>query len=837
MAWGSRVGMEKISEHQCTLGLVPASGDASDDHDLLLSTAHTTIHNNISAATASASMPNAARVASALLATGGQPSSSSHPHVYRTQPLPSPSPAASAAALCSALEGAAAGGATASHRLSSFAAAGGGGWAEGGGASGAGGGGGGGGRTPESLLAGLARRLDSLAPVMSGGMGGGMMGGTGMPAWDAAARESARSRPTPLTPSLLAGRLGPNMVQRLGAVSKKGAGQGSVDYPICFRGFRVRCGMHSGLEEGRDVYWTKVSGRRAYSGPAMALAKTVSDLIPGGMVILTAATFDRLQPWPNHEALPGAIVWARGRFRVALGGEAGGGPALDVDVDVFQLLSPQLLARQPHLERRPWRGAEQVLPGVLSAPLGRLALVLVQVVGVQVLAAWNVEVTRAALRVFASVAAEALPHWGGYPARLDPEDGTLLAAFREPASGGAGRECGTRRAGREPRARRDTGMALGFAHALVELLRDAEWPEELLEHELGEALALAEPGLGLAGAPGAASGGTPVAFRGLRVRCVADLASVRVDLGCATAAALYETRDPKAFKSLRRMLARAHMGEVLCSGALVAEVLAGPPAALAALHELLAFAPLAAAGAGPSPMPVGASLSLSPLPTGASLSLLPTGASLSLLPTGASLSLLPAGASLSPLPAGAPPSPLPAGAPPSPLLAGASLSPLPSPHPMHQHAGPYGTSPSGGPPPPAARPATLVGFSGRPSSMVVAVNARLTGKDATRAMVYQCTRRRTIRRSQVGGVAGVALAGGAGGVYGSAAAGLYGGGGGSVSSMYGTVDGGGSMAHGAAAGGRGSMYGTAGGGGSMYGMSAGAGPQGAAGGGASLVYA
>ncbi|KXZ53745.1 hypothetical protein GPECTOR_6g662 [Gonium pectorale] len=409
----------------------------------------------------------------------------------------------------------------------------------------------------ENLFVGLARRFDSLLLPMS--IGGSTH--TDMPHWEAAAREGGRGRQIQISGAAsFVGRLGAGVVQRLANTSKKVMGPSAavLDFPIAFRGFRVRCGMHSGLLESRDVFWTKVSGRRAYSGPAMALAKTVSDLVPGGMVILTDATFQQLQPWPNPEVLPGAIIWCRGRFRVRLGEGGGAGAAPSAEVDLFQLLCPQLLARQPHLERRPWRGAQQVLPGVLSAPLGQLALVLVQVVGVQVLASWDSDVTAAALQVFGSVAVDVLAAWGGFPASVDTTSGTMLAAFREPA------------------------LALGYMHALIDVLRDADWPAELLQHELGEPLAVPLPqqGCGTGGTVtptgGAAecqpsplrrggstsTSGTPLAFRGLRVRCVADVASIRVDLGCATAASLYETRDHKAFKALRRMLGLAHMGSV-----------------------------------------------------------------------------------------------------------------------------------------------------------------------------------------------------------------------------------------------------------------------------------
>ncbi|KAG2496412.1 hypothetical protein HYH03_005638 [Edaphochlamys debaryana] len=682
----------------------------------------------------------------------------------------------------------------------------------------------------EGFMSTIVRRLDSLVspagpatPSAAGALATAMAGGGEMPAWEAAAREGMKSRQvSTAVVNRLGGGGGGAVVPASTAsrrVSRKIASglPGGPEPAVCFRGFRVRCGMHSGLDPERDVYWTKVSGRRAYSGPAMALAKAVSDLVPGGMVVLTQATWDRLQPWPPTDGLPGAIAWDRGRFRVGLCAADPETPSITVELRLFQLLCPQLLPRQPHLERRPWRGAEQVLPGVLSAPLGRLAIVKVQVVGVQVLAAWDAEVTADALRVFGSVVGDVLPVWGGFPAYLETD---LDAAPRAPpgpagagatesvrgraaagsAEGAAARGCGTLVA-----AFREPAMALGFLHALLDVLVDAPWPEPLLAHELGEPLALAQaggatppgggggaatpPGAGAEAAAGGlevqppsplpsvtgmAAGGAsaPLAFRGLRLRCAADVASVKVDLGCATAIALYEARDPKAFKQLRRMLAAAHMGEVLCSGALLAEVLSGPPQAVAALHDHLAFTPLAPGGSALAP------------DRGVPASMAFVGAPPSPLPSfgrRTAVSPLPAGRSyrppLSPVPSmlqwQQPPSPLPSvfqrQQPPSPLPLGlqrGGTSPLPSPL----------LSSRGGA---AAAAATGGGPSGAPA--VALFSPPLTRKEASRSAIYLCVRRQIVRRSHMGAAAGFPMAGSVGGVY---AVGVMGG---ACGSLYGNV--------------------------------------------------
>ncbi|GIM05273.1 hypothetical protein Vretimale_9725, partial [Volvox reticuliferus] len=112
---------------------------------------------------------------------------------------------------------------------------------------------------------------------------------------------------------------------------------------------------------------------------------------------------------------------------------------------------------------------------------------------------------------------------------------------------------------------------------------------------------------------------------------------------------------------------------------------------------------------------------------------------------------------------------------------------LPSPvlPPSSPRAGPSSSAPGG---PPMARssinfiaPGGAGGSGMLTGGSVIPASARLTRKEASRSTVYQCTRRRPVRRSGMG-QAGFALIGSVGGVYGTAA-GMYG------SSLFGAAAG------------------------------------------------
>ncbi|KXZ47095.1 hypothetical protein GPECTOR_38g332 [Gonium pectorale] len=317
-------------------------------------------------------------------------------------------------------------------------------------------------------------------------------------------------------PGLGGGGIGRRSIGGIVSTAKRPSHNGAVVHGsthggiLCFRGFRVRVGVCSGLVAGRDVVYRKdLSRRMAYSGVCMQLTKLVSDAAVGGMVLLSASAVERLLPLPRRD-MPGLVIWHKGRFRLEEKGTARlivrnassvpdvalfadlpepAGPSADSALapapatdsvcrigsgglapqDLYQALSPQLAARQLLLERLPLRTRGQVMPGVLAAPVGHVTLAMVQVVGVPVLMAWNAVVTRRALTLLHEAALEllrAVP--GGYPAQM--EGGLLLAAFGAPAE------------------------AVRWLLALEEHLRSrVEWPEPLLGHELGDQLVVSVP--------------------------------------------------------------------------------------------------------------------------------------------------------------------------------------------------------------------------------------------------------------------------------------------------------------------------------------------------------
>ncbi|KAG2447133.1 hypothetical protein HYH02_007879 [Chlamydomonas schloesseri] len=347
--------------------------------------------------------------------------------------------------------------------------------------------------------------------------------------------------------------------------------------PLCFRGFRVRIGVSSGLTVGRDVIWVKASGRVAYSGYCMSLTKLVADAGMGGMVLLSGDAWERLQPWPeplaNAKALHcgryeltdvkdtaggsfllsamaseygGGAYWARGRSGGGLGAAASGGGLREVVTDVFSVTNSALLPRLAHWEQDGCacglRHGRRLVPGIMDAPLGRVTFVCVGVVGLPVLRAWDAACAAESLGLWEATVLDVAAAWEGHPAAMS--DGVALVAFHEPV------------------------FALAFAVALQASLREeVAWPEALLEHSLGEALEL-----------------PAVRFRGLRTRATAETAEqVRFDVRAATSGALYLNQAPKVMKRLRAMAARARMGQLLCRGGVAVELLRAAGRAAAAL--------------------------------------------------------------------------------------------------------------------------------------------------------------------------------------------------------------------------------------------------------------
>ncbi|KAG2446698.1 hypothetical protein HYH02_008264 [Chlamydomonas schloesseri] len=171
-----------------------------------------------------------------------------------------------------------------------------------------------------------------------------------------------------------------------------------------FRGLRVRIGVHSQITTATDLTRNDACGRVQYSGALLRLAKAVSDVGQGGMILMSQATRDALQQATEGESAaalqkalggPFVILWM-GRHMFADG--AG-------DAHLYQVVSMPLIGRLAWQLQQPGRTllrkCSPVPPfggGVLDAPASGLGtLARISVVGASTLMAWNAEVTSRAL--------------------------------------------------------------------------------------------------------------------------------------------------------------------------------------------------------------------------------------------------------------------------------------------------------------------------------------------------------------------------------------------------------------------------------------------------------
>ena len=103
--------------------------------------------------------------------------------------------------------------------------------------------------------------------------------------------------------------------------------------------------------------------------------------------------------------------------------------------------------------------AENYLP-LLQAPVGTASIVFMKATGVAMLSAWDAAITKAALQLYHSTVTELVPQYSGYIVEMAEE--LSLLAFQRPEA------------------------AIAWALAARERLLAADWPQELLEHELCE---------------------------------------------------------------------------------------------------------------------------------------------------------------------------------------------------------------------------------------------------------------------------------------------------------------------------------------------------------------
>ncbi|GIM12082.1 hypothetical protein Vretimale_15512 [Volvox reticuliferus] len=269
------------------------------------------------------------------------------------------------------------------------------------------------------------------------------------------------------------------------------------------RGLSVRMGVHSGVAI-TQVSYNRVAGRTQYSGAALETAKAVCDAAQGGMVLLSRSAFDQLALGRAGGASSGRepphVVLYMGSHIVKPDPQP---------QDLYMAQSRELLARLAFLG--PVRSSEQVEPGVLERPLGEVSMGVVRVVGLDTLMAWHKETTEEALALFRRVVVTiAMRRLGGHLVEAEP--GKVVAVFGHPFD------------------------AVRWAAACEALLKEAEWSEMLLGHELAEEVqgpVLLDSHMD---APVLMGDGelSRMLFRGLRIKGAVDCATVKAELVPAT---------------------------------------------------------------------------------------------------------------------------------------------------------------------------------------------------------------------------------------------------------------------------------------------------------------
>ncbi|GIL44411.1 hypothetical protein Vafri_1891 [Volvox africanus] len=314
-----------------------------------------------------------------------------------------------------------------------------------------------------------------------------------------------------------------NFVDDSAVASPASRQHAAVRQLLAFRGLRVRMGIHSGVPDSEHVLYNQAEARYQYSGVGMALARAVQGAAAGGQVLLSDATFALVRDGRRAKRLRDAVLIHAGEHVLDT--------KLPAAQQTYQALPRQLLCRlalQP-----PIKVLRTVAVGALDAPVGRVAVAFLTVVGATTLQGWNAEVMQQALGVFQHVfwtAAAANAARGAYLVEFTSE-GLLLAAFAS------------------------TADALATCMAVQSELLVADWPPELLEHDMCEEVAIATP----------QPGGTivrEVLFRGLRVKAGVDCGPARASLNGATGRIAYRGR---VMNRAARINARGSSGQVLCS--------------------------------------------------------------------------------------------------------------------------------------------------------------------------------------------------------------------------------------------------------------------------------
>ncbi|KAL6757582.1 hypothetical protein V8C86DRAFT_3095115 [Haematococcus lacustris] len=240
-----------------------------------------------------------------------------------------------------------------------------------------------------------------------------------------------------------------------GSPSARSCEQSGTFLLLC--GPRLRVGVSSGLESDSQRTWNKAAGRMQYSGRAMEEARAASHACPGGLTFLTESSYKQMA----YRQLPADMVLVNvGDYQLKVQG-----------TDPKQARTLYVCCPAEHvyrfLDACPVRCLRPLSTTFLDAPFSQAAVVYLYVVGLGSLAAWNSQVTATAMGLCLSILNRQLHLYGGYC--VEQAESLCLATFCHPHT------------------------AIRWALACIQLCLAADWPQELLEHELGEEMLVPTP--------------------------------------------------------------------------------------------------------------------------------------------------------------------------------------------------------------------------------------------------------------------------------------------------------------------------------------------------------
>ncbi|GIL91185.1 hypothetical protein Vretifemale_18885, partial [Volvox reticuliferus] len=201
---------------------------------------------------------------------------------------------------------------------------------------------------------------------------------------------------------------------------------------LLFRGLRVRMGMHCGISS-QEVQYNRASGRMMYPGYTLQLTKAVSDAGRGGQILMSTTVRVALlgkagggyggggPHGAGGDSACGSvdapyIILSAGQHVLMRSGQA---------VELHSVFPADLLPRAAYMAGL--RSLQEKVSGVLSAPLGRVAVAVAHVQDVEDSAGWGLEACIDTHKAMRKEAAKLVQGHGGYLLYTPP--GTFQAVF------------------------------------------------------------------------------------------------------------------------------------------------------------------------------------------------------------------------------------------------------------------------------------------------------------------------------------------------------------------------------------------------------------------------